>query len=74
MQPYAGRRAHPVAALTQSDPPPQVQAPDPCGRRISAGAGYQFGIDHGRLSTDPYSGKGTGSWVYAPGTPEAVWR
>ena len=54
--------------------PGKVQAPDPSGHRVSAGAEYQFGIDYSHLSADPYSGKRTGGWVYAPGTPVAVWR
>jgi uncharacterized protein YecT (DUF1311 family) len=54
--------------------PGKVQAPDPSGHRVSAGAEYQFGIDYSHLSADPYSGKRTGGWVYAPGAPVAVWR
>jgi hypothetical protein len=54
--------------------PGKVQAPDPSGHRISAGAGYQFGVDYSHLSADPYSAKRTGGWVYTPGTPIAVWR
>ena len=54
--------------------PGKVQAPDPSGHRISAGAEYQFGIDYSHLPADPYPGKRTGGWVYAPGSPVAVWR
>ena len=54
--------------------PGKIQPPNPTGHRVSPGAEYQFGIDYSRLSADPNSGKGTGGWVYAPGTPVAVWR
>jgi len=54
--------------------PGKVQAPDPSGHRVPAGAEYQFGIDYSHLSADPYHRKSTGGWVYAPGTPVAVWR
>jgi hypothetical protein len=52
----------------------KAQAPSPAGHRMSPGAEYQFSIDYSHLSADPYSGKPTGGWVYAPGTPVAVWR
>jgi hypothetical protein len=52
----------------------KAQAPSPAGHRVSPGAEYQFSIDYSHLSADPYSGKPTGGWVYAPGTPVAVWR
>jgi hypothetical protein len=54
--------------------PGKAQAPDPRGHRISAGAECQFGIDYSHLPADPYPRKRTGGWVYAPGTPIAVWR
>jgi hypothetical protein len=54
--------------------PGRSRLPNPSGHRISAGAEYQFGIDYSHLSADPYSGKRTGGWVYAPGTLVAVWR
>jgi hypothetical protein len=40
---------------------------------VAPGTEYQFSIDYSRLSADPNAGKG-GGWVYAPGTPAAVWR
>ena len=52
----------------------KVQAPNPAGHRVSPGAEYQFDIDYSHLSADPHAGKGAGGWVYAPGTPVAVWR
>ncbi len=48
-----------------------IEAPNPGGHRVAPGAEYEFGIDYSRLPADP--GKG-GGWVYAPGTPAAVWR
>jgi uncharacterized protein YecT (DUF1311 family) len=51
----------------------KVQGPDPSGHRVAPGTEYQFSIDYSRLSADPHAGKG-GGWVYAPGTPAAVWR
>ena len=35
---------------------------------------YQFTVDYSHLSSDPNSAKGTGGFVYAPGSPVAVWR
>jgi hypothetical protein len=49
--------------------PGKVQAPDPGGHRISVSAECQFGTGYSYLSANPYSGKRTGSWVYAQGTP-----
>jgi len=40
----------------------------PSGQR----AEYQFDIDYSHLSAD--RGHGKGGWVYAPGTPVAIWR
>jgi hypothetical protein len=59
--------------ITQNGRGP-LAAAQPAGHRVSPGAEYQFSIDYSHLSADPYSGKGTGGWVYAPGTPVAVWR
>jgi uncharacterized protein YecT (DUF1311 family) len=50
-----------------------VQGANPSGHRVAPGAVYQFSIDYSHLSADPNAGKG-GGWVYAPGTPVAVWR
>jgi uncharacterized protein YecT (DUF1311 family) len=50
-----------------------VQGADPSGHRVAPGAEYQFSIDYSHLPADPHAGKG-GGWVYAPGTPVAVWR
>lgn len=54
--------------------PGKVQAPNPAGRRVSPGAEYQFDIDYSHLSAGPHASKGTGGWVYAPGTLVAIWR
>ena len=50
-----------------------VQGTNPSGHLVTPGTEYQFGIDYSRLSADPNAGKG-GGWVYAPGSPAAVWR
>jgi len=49
-----------------------VQGPDARGHRVAPGTEYQFSIDYGHLSAAPHGD--TGGWVYAPGTPAAVWR
>jgi uncharacterized protein YecT (DUF1311 family) len=51
-----------------------IQGASPSGYRVAPGAEYQFNIDYSKLSADPNAGKGHGGWVYAPGTPVAVWR
>jgi uncharacterized protein YecT (DUF1311 family) len=51
----------------------KVRGPDPSGHQVAPGTEYQFSIDYSRLSADQNAGKG-GGWVYAPGTPAAVWR
>ncbi len=50
-----------------------VQPPSPSGHRVPPGAEYQFDIDYSHLSADPGKG-GNGGWVYAPGSPVAIWR
>jgi len=50
-----------------------VAGANPGGHRVSPGTEYQFTIDYSKLSADPNAGK-DGGWVYAPGTPVAVWR
>jgi uncharacterized protein YecT (DUF1311 family) len=47
--------------------------PNPAGHKVAAGTVYQFSIDYSQLSSAPDAGK-NGGWVYAPGTPVAVWR
>jgi uncharacterized protein YecT (DUF1311 family) len=50
-----------------------VQGPNPAGHKVATGTVYQFSIDYSHLSSAPDQGK-NGGWVYAPGTPVAVWR
>jgi uncharacterized protein YecT (DUF1311 family) len=50
-----------------------AKAPNPGGHRVAPGTEYQFSLDYPHLSADPANGK-DGGWVYAPGTPAAVWR
>ena len=50
-----------------------IQGPDPTYHQVPTGVMYQFGIDYSKLSQDPNATKGTGGYVYAPGTPVAIW-
>jgi uncharacterized protein YecT (DUF1311 family) len=52
----------------------KAEAPNPGGRRVAPGAEYQFNIDYTHLSAGPERRGGQGGWVYAPGTPVAIWR
>ena len=52
----------------------KVQGPDSAGHRVAPGTEYQFSVDYSRLPADPSAGKGSGGWLYAPGTPAAIWR
>jgi uncharacterized protein YecT (DUF1311 family) len=51
-----------------------IQGTNPSGHHVAPGTEYTFGFDYSHLSSDPDSAKGTGGYVYAPGTPAAVWR
>ena len=51
-----------------------VQGANPSGHQVAPGTQYQFNIDYSHLSADPTATKGSGGWVYSPGTPVAVWR
>jgi len=51
-----------------------IEPPNPAYHRVATGVMYQFAIDYSRLSHDPNATKGTGGYLYAPGTPVAVWR
>ena len=51
-----------------------VEPPDPAYHRVPAGREYQFSIDYSTLSKDPNANKSAAGYLYAPGTPVAVWR
>jgi len=54
-----------------------AQGPNPSGHQVAPGTQYQFSIDYSHLPADPNAGKSgdkSGGWVYAPGTPVAVWQ
>jgi uncharacterized protein YecT (DUF1311 family) len=51
-----------------------VQPPNPAFHRVATGVQYQFDIDYSHLSSDPNASKGAGGYVYAPGTPVAIWK
>ncbi len=47
--------------------------PLPSYHRVTTGKEYEFGIDYSALSKDPNADSSTAAYVYAPGTPVAVW-
>jgi uncharacterized protein YecT (DUF1311 family) len=49
------------------------QPPNPSYHRVGTGPEYQFSIDYTRLSAAPVGNPAEG-FVYAPGTPVAVWQ
>ncbi len=51
-----------------------VQPPDPTYHRVGTGQEYSFSIDYTHLSADPGPGGPAAGYVYAPGTPVAVWN
>jgi uncharacterized protein YecT (DUF1311 family) len=51
-----------------------IQGTNPTNHTVATGMMYQFGIDYSFLSRDPNASKGTGGFVYVPGTPVAVWK
>jgi uncharacterized protein YecT (DUF1311 family) len=50
-----------------------IQDPSSVYHRVGAGVRYEFDIDYSTLSHDPNATKGTGGYVYVPGTPVAIW-
>ena len=53
--------------------PGVVQPPSPAYHRVGTGQEYQFGIDYSHLSAAP-AGNPAEGFVYAPGTPAAIWQ
>jgi len=51
-----------------------IQGTNPTYHKVPVGVMYQFGIDYSKLSSDPNKAKGSGGYVYVPGTPVAIWR
>jgi len=51
-----------------------IQGPNPTYHKVSAGQMYQFGIDYSTLAKDPNAKRGSGGYVYVPGTPVAIWQ
>ena len=51
-----------------------IQGTNPTYHKVPTGVMYQFGIDYSTLSSDPNAAKGSGGYVYVPGTPVAVWQ
>jgi len=54
--------------------PGVIQGANPTYHQVATGQMYQFGIDYSKLSKDPNASKGSGGYVYVPGTPVAVWQ
>ena len=50
-----------------------VQGPNPAFHRVPTGKRYEFDIDYSKLSKDPNANKSGAGYLYAPGTPVAVW-
>ena len=53
--------------------PGVIQPPNPALHRVGTGQEYQFLIDYSHLSAAP-AGNPAEGFVYAPGTPVAIWR
>jgi uncharacterized protein YecT (DUF1311 family) len=54
--------------------PGVITGPNPTDHKVPTGVMYQFSIDYSLMSHDPNAKKGTGGYVYVPGTPVAVWQ
>ena len=53
--------------------PGVIQPPSPAYHRVGTGQEYQFLIDYSHLSAAP-AGNPAAGFVYAPGTPVAIWH
>jgi uncharacterized protein YecT (DUF1311 family) len=51
-----------------------IQGANPSGYHVAPGTEYQFGMDYSRQSSDLNKASTTGGFVYAPGSPVAVWH
>jgi uncharacterized protein YecT (DUF1311 family) len=51
-----------------------AEPPSPAFHRVPTGQKYQFSIDYSTLSKDPNANKSAGGYLYAPGTPVALWH
>jgi uncharacterized protein YecT (DUF1311 family) len=51
-----------------------VEPPNPDYHRVATGKEYQFSIDYSTLSHDPNANKSAAGYLYAPGTPVAIWQ
>jgi uncharacterized protein YecT (DUF1311 family) len=51
-----------------------VEPPNPDYHRVATGKEYQFSVDYSTLSHDPNANKSAAGYLYAPGTPVAIWQ
>jgi len=51
-----------------------AEPPDPTYHRVATGQEYRFSIDYSALSKDPNANKSAAGYLYAPGTPVAIWE
>ncbi len=51
-----------------------AEPPNPAFHRVPTGQEYQFSIDYSTLSKDPNANKSAAAYLYAPGTPVALWK
>jgi uncharacterized protein YecT (DUF1311 family) len=51
-----------------------ITGPNPTYHKVGTGQMYQFGIDYSTLAKDPNAKRGSGGYVYVPGTPVAIWQ
>lgn len=51
-----------------------IQGANPTYHKVATGVMYQFGIDYSKLAGDPNAAKGSGGYVYVPGSPVAIWQ
>jgi len=51
-----------------------VEPPNPAYHRVPTGKEFQFSIDYSTLSKDHDANKSAAGYLYAPGTPVALWN
>ncbi len=54
--------------------PGVIQGTDPTYHKVAPGAMFTFGIDYSKLAQDPNANQSAAGYVYAPGSPIAIWQ